>query len=87
VLAWHPVTAECVRLGQVNLVLGALCAVAMAGVAIEGRAAARAGRRAWAVDLVVGAALGLGGALKLVPAALLLPSSRRGGGGRSSARR
>lgn len=72
-LAWHPVTAECVRLGQVNLVLGALCAVAMAGVAIEGRSAARTGRRAWAVDLVAGAALGLGGALKLVPGALLLP--------------
>jgi hypothetical protein len=72
VLAWHPVTAECVRLGQVNLVLGALCAVAMAGVAVNGRADA-GGRRPLMVDLVVGAALGLGGALKLVPAALLLP--------------
>lgn len=73
VLAWHPVTAECVRLGQANMLLGALCALAMAGVATNARAALATGRRAWAVDLAIGAALGLGGALKLVPGALLLP--------------
>ncbi|MDP2306211.1 MAG: glycosyltransferase 87 family protein [Pseudomonadota bacterium] len=73
VLAWHPVTGECVRLGQVNMVLGALCAVAMAGVSGISTGGVSPGRRGWAIDLVVGAALGLGGALKLVPAALLLP--------------
>lgn len=69
VLAWHPVTAECVRLGQVNLVLGALCATAMAGVA--GIGTSNAAR--WFGSIVTGALLGLGGALKLVPGALLLP--------------
>ena len=79
-LAWHPVTAECVRLGQINMVLGALCALAMAAVGASAfwgggaeppRNAPPA--RAWTLALVAGALLGLGGALKLVPAALLLP--------------
>jgi hypothetical protein len=88
VLAWHPVTAECVRLGQVNMVLGALCAAAMAALAREGgspwlaNAPAPPGGgtpSAWAPAVPMGLALGLGGALKLVPAALILPllASRR----------
>jgi hypothetical protein len=72
-LAWHPVSAECVRLGQVNMVLGALCSVAMAAVTAAGRRGAGGEGRTWASDLVCGAALGLGAAVKLVPAALLLP--------------
>ena len=86
VLAWHPVTAECVRLGQVNMVLGALCAAAMAALLREGGPPWLAGAPAppgggtrWGPAVVMGLALGLGGALKLVPAALILPllASRR----------
>lgn len=62
-LAWHPVTAECVRLGQVNLVLGALCALAMALIP-----------RSRAAQVGAGLLLGLGGVIKLVPGALLLPA-------------
>ncbi len=64
-LAWHPITAECVRLGQVNMGLGAVCAAAMTVVTRS--------RSSWLADLLCGALLGLGGAVKLVPAALLLP--------------
>ncbi len=78
-IAWHPVTAECVRLGQINMVLGALCALAMAAVGGSfSWGGGRAPRNApppwrWGPSLLAGALLGLGGALKLVPAALLLP--------------
>ncbi len=60
VLAWHPVTAETVRLGQVNLLLGALCAGSMA-LLLHAR------------DGSAGTLLALGALLKLVPGAGILP--------------
>lgn len=60
VLAWHPVTQECVRLGQVNMVLAGMIAVAMAAV-IRGS------------ERTAGALLAIGGLVKLVPAAMLVP--------------
>jgi hypothetical protein len=60
VLAWHPYAAECIRLGQVNLLLAALCTVAMVAV-LAGPA--------W----VGGIALATGALIKLVPAGLALP--------------
>lgn len=60
VLAWHPVTRECVRLGQVNMVLAGMIAVAMAAV-IRGR------------ERTAGVLLAVGGLVKLVPAAMILP--------------
>lgn len=59
-LAWHPVSAECVRLGQVNMLLGALCFAAIAASTRGGGA-------------VPGALLAVGALLKLVPGALLVP--------------
>ncbi len=72
ILAWHPVSAECVRLGQVNMLLGACCALAIAAVV--------RGPSAWVAG-AGGLALALGGLIKLVPGALLLPllAARRPG--------
>jgi hypothetical protein len=80
-LAWHPVVTEGVRLGQVNMLLAALCALAMAVLPDraepEGRADGAAAPvqpgRDLAVDVAVGALLALGALLKLVPGGLLLP--------------
>lgn len=60
VLLWHPVSAECVRLGQVNMVLGALCALGIAAV-----------RRG--PVMLAAPVLALGALIKLVPGALILP--------------
>ncbi len=60
ILAYHPVASECVRLGQVNMLLAAFCATAMA-TTLRGPA--------WAG----GIGLAVGGLLKLVPGALVLP--------------
>ncbi len=59
-LLWHPVSAECVRLGQVNMLLGALCALGIAAV--------RRGPE-WAA----GPVLAVGALIKLVPGALIFP--------------
>jgi hypothetical protein len=59
-LAWHPVSAECVRLGQVNMVLGALCAAAIAASVRD-----RGG--------LAGGLLAVGALVKLVPGALVIP--------------
>lgn len=58
-LVWHPVSPEALRLGQVNVILGALCALALALTARQKAGAA--------VLLAVGALV------KLVPGALAIP--------------
>ncbi len=61
VLAWHPLGAAMVRLGQVNVVLAVIC-----GVAIVGVVRAREG--------LSGGVIALGALVKLVPGALLVPA-------------
>ncbi len=85
-LAWHPLAGEAVRLGQVNLVLAGLCALAMAwtvqgegnGLGAGGSTPRNApGRRVASFDtggaVTAGALVAVGALLKLVPGALLVP--------------
>ncbi len=64
-LRLFPVTPHCVALGQANLAIGALLGVAMLAWGQQREDAPRAGV---VLDAVAGAALGVGTALKLVPA-------------------
>jgi hypothetical protein len=80
-LAWHPVVAEGVRLGQVNMLLAALCALAVAALPeADDRDEARSARvLRRAGEGTTGLLLALGALVKLVPGGLLIPlaASRR----------